>query len=72
LKIGPIEHIKDEYEHFTQWYLATIDRTEEEFLIDLQEVDQVKWFTKDEILAMYDDLLENFVPSFKPSFELLW
>ncbi|QQR79160.1 MAG: NUDIX domain-containing protein [Candidatus Moraniibacteriota bacterium] len=71
LKIGPIEHIKDEYEHFTQWYWVTVDCSEDTFLIDPQEVDQVKWFTRDEVFAMYADSPENFVPSFRPSFDVL-
>ena len=71
LKIGPKEHIRGEYEYFVQWYLATIDRAEDEFLIDLHEVDQVRWFTRDEILAMHIDSPESFLQTFKKSFDLL-
>lgn len=71
LRIGPKEHIRGEYEYFVQWYLATIDRTEDEFSIDPQEVDQVRWFTRDEILAMHIDSPENFLKTFRKSFDLL-
>jgi isopentenyldiphosphate isomerase len=46
---GPKRHINDEYNYFCQWYTLTIDKPAEDFIIQEEEVQQVRWFTRSEI-----------------------
>lgn len=71
LKIGPMEHVRGEHEYFVQWYIVIIDRDEDGFVIDPKEVDQVRWFTQAEISTMHVESPENFLKTFKNSFDLL-
>ena len=38
-----------------QWYRVTLDRAHSSFVIQTQEVAQIKWFHKEELLALLDD-----------------
>lgn len=39
-----------EHRHFTQWFFALVDKRIEEFTIQEEEVEKIKWFTKEELL----------------------
>ncbi len=56
--------------HFTQWYTLTIDKEANEFKIRKEEVEQVKWFTKAEILEKYNSDPEEFVDSIKEAIDM--
>ena len=44
-------HFHDgEHRHFTQWFFALVDKEIEEFTIQEDEVEKIKWFTKEELL----------------------
>ena len=44
-------HFHDgEHRHFTQWFFALVDKKIEEFTIQEEEVEKIKWFTKEELL----------------------
>lgn len=44
-------HFHDgEHRHFTQWFFALVDKQIEEFTIQEEEVEKIKWFTKEELL----------------------
>jgi isopentenyl-diphosphate delta-isomerase len=50
LKKGPKIHInKGPNDYFGQWYFFTIDKLAEDFIIQKDEVAEVKWFTKKEL-----------------------
>lgn len=51
------------HEYFNQWFSAQID-SEYIFRKKDDEVDEVRWFTKDEVLEFYKENPEKFVPSF--------
>ncbi len=38
-----------DHNHFTQWYTLTLDKSAEDFLIQEEEVEQAKWFTRAEL-----------------------
>lgn len=48
LEKGPKIRVTGEHNFFTQWYLLTLDKNLEYFTIQEEEVDQIKWFTKEE------------------------
>jgi len=41
---------KGQYNHFTSWYTAKLDKEISEFKIQEDEVAQIKWFSKKELL----------------------
>lgn len=51
-----------EYRHFTQWFLALTDRPLEDFNIQKEEVAQIRWFTKAELLDKIQKHPNNFLP----------
>lgn len=60
---GPKERVSGEHNYFVQWHLVKIDKPENEFIIDKNEVEEVEWFSKEElrqeIKANPDKFLEN-------------
>jgi NADH pyrophosphatase NudC (nudix superfamily) len=38
-----------EYNYFDQWYTLIVDKPAEDFIIQEDEVEQVKWFTQVEL-----------------------
>ena len=51
------------HEYFGQWFSAECDSTYP-FIKQDEEVEQLKWFTKDEILKLFSEKPEIFLPSF--------
>lgn len=46
---GPKRRVSDDYNYFCQWYTLSIDKPTEDFVIQEEEVEQVKWFTQAEL-----------------------
>jgi len=46
---GPKRRIKDEYNYFCQWYKLVVNKPAEDFIIQEEEVEGVKWFTRNEL-----------------------
>jgi isopentenyldiphosphate isomerase len=64
LKRGPKIRIKNRpNECFGQWYLYTIDKNAEDFVLQKEEVIQVKWFAPAELLQAVRSRSEEFVYS---------
>jgi isopentenyl-diphosphate delta-isomerase len=57
LNKGPKKRIKHPHNHFTQWFLLKLNKPLEYFKINKEEVAEIKWFDKDELinLAKKDD-----------------
>ncbi len=47
--IGPKRRVNDEYNYFCQWYTLVVDKPTEDFVIQEEEVEQVKWFSRFEL-----------------------
>ncbi len=69
-RIGPKERVSGRYNYFVQWYLLTIDKPLSEFAINHKEVDEVKWFSKDELLGELEDNPDNFLRTMERWVEL--
>lgn len=46
---GPKRRVSDEYNYFCQWYKLVVNKPAEDFTIQEEEVEQVKWFTRNEL-----------------------
>ncbi len=59
--IKPKKLIKDfkngEHKHFTQWFCIKLDKNISDFKYDNVEVEEIRWFTKEEILLLDDNEL---------------
>ena len=53
--------VSDEYNYFCQWYLLKSDKKKEEFVIQKEEVEEVKWISKKELMENMKNKPENFV-----------
>ncbi len=62
---GPKRKTKGEYYHFTQWYTLITDKDINEFKIQEDEVEEIKWFLKEELLKELETRPENFLPKMK-------
>jgi len=60
---GPKKRIHGRYNYFCQWYFLEIDKSIDEFKIQEDEVDEIKWFSKEEILEMLNSKPNLFVQS---------
>lgn len=58
-----------EHKHFTQWFFAKIDKEIKDFKIQKEEVEQIKWFKKDELLKELTDNPDKFLKSIKDCVE---
>jgi len=55
--------VSNDYNFFCQWYLLTVDKPADEFTIQKDEVEQVKWFGYDELAREVQQHPEHFTPS---------
>jgi len=50
-------------DYFVQWYSAVLDKPAEDFIFQKQEVEQVKWFSPDELRTKIQANPEEFTPA---------
>jgi len=53
------------HKHFTQWFFALVDKELEQFTIQKEEVEKIKWFTKEELLEEINSSPNKFLKSMK-------
>lgn len=62
---GPKGRVSGKFNHFTQWYFFKIDKSEKEFVVDKNEVDEIKWFSKAELKQEMQINPDKFLKSLK-------
>lgn len=72
LKIGPKEKIDGEHRFFVQWFTCVIDKSADKFIIQEEEVDEVKWFSEKEFRSLLDDNPENFIATMPRCLDLFY
>ena len=60
---GPTGRYKVEYNFFYRWYLLEIDKNIEDFNIDKEEVEEIRWITKDQLIKEIKENPNDFVPT---------
>lgn len=68
---GPRFRVSGEYQYFCQLYLLVVDRPAEDFVIQAEEVAQVRWFSKAELETAMRDHPEQFLDGLKREMELV-
>ncbi len=56
--------IQGKRNHFTQWFTAVIDKNTDEFKIQDNEVEEVRWISKERLLKELKENPDSFVPNF--------
>lgn len=69
-KIGPKTKTDNEYHHFTQWYLLNTDKKIDEFKIQEDEVEEIKWFTFEEFKQNLQNKPQDFLPNMEKYLKL--
>lgn len=65
LKLGPKVRIEEKYNYFVQWFTLQIDKTIEDFKIQENEVEEIKWFAKEELFSELESHPEDFTPGLR-------
>ena len=66
--LGPKHRVSSSHEYFCQWYTAIVDRNYP-FIKQDEEVEEIRWFTKDEILKFVEEKPRMFSDNFKNTLE---
>ena len=64
-KLGPKTRTQNEYNYFTQWFILILDKNTDDFKIQREEVEEVKWFSKEELLKELNKNPNEFLPNMK-------
>lgn len=68
--IGPKIKMEVEYHYFVQWFMLTTDKDISELKIQKDEVEEIKWFAKDELLRDLKSHPEKFTPGVRAGSKL--
>ena len=69
-KLGPKIRISGKYNYFCQLYLLEIDKSINEFVTDREEVEQITWFPKNELLKEVQNYPDKFLKNMRRYIEL--
>lgn len=69
-RLGPKERVSGEHNFFDQFYILTADKPLNEFVIDRGEVDEIRWFSKEDLLKEIQDNPTGFLKTMKQWVEL--
>lgn len=69
-KIGPKTKSENEFYYFTQFYVLNIDKNINEFKIQEDEVEEIKWFSPNELKLNLKKYPNEFTPGMQKYFEL--
>jgi len=59
------------YNYFCQWYFIKIDRNLDEFKLQEDEVEEIKWFSREELLRKIEKDQDKFMQSVRIGTEML-
>jgi isopentenyl-diphosphate delta-isomerase len=62
---GPNIRVRGEYNYFDQWYTLVVDKPAEDFTIQEEEVEQVKWLTRAELEKELQEHPEKYLKGLK-------
>jgi 8-oxo-dGTP pyrophosphatase MutT (NUDIX family) len=72
LKRGPKYRFRDEKSnHFSQSYFYTMERSPDDLTIDKNEIAQLRWFPRTELLRMLEHSPDDFAPTARRVLALL-
>ncbi|MBT5022472.1 NUDIX domain-containing protein [Candidatus Woesearchaeota archaeon] len=70
-KVGPKTAPSGKFKHFTQWFIAIIDAEIDYFTIQEDEVEEIKWWNKEELIKSFKKNPEEFLSKVRKYLEML-
>jgi len=70
INLGPKIKTDNEYHHFTQWYTLKVDKKIDKFKIQENEVEEIKWFSPEELKKQLQNNPKEFLPEMQKYSEL--
>lgn len=70
-KKGPKEKINGKYNYFGQWYTCVIDKPTSAFKIQKEEVAEIKWFSRKELLKQLKEHPNEFITDMRTILKVL-
>lgn len=67
---GPKIMNNDDYRHFTQWYFFRTDKNINDFKTQEDEVEEIKWFSEEELRKELENQPDKFLPRLNRYFKL--
>jgi isopentenyl-diphosphate delta-isomerase len=67
---GPKTRAYGKHNHFTQWFILKTEKPIEEFKIQKEEIEEIKWISKKELFNQIDSHPEFFLKTMKERAEL--
>lgn len=61
-RLGPKDRIRGKHTVFVQWFFLEIDKPAQDFSVQKEEVEQVRWFAKGYLIKDVDDYPEKYLP----------
>lgn len=69
--LGPKRRVTGEHNYFCQWYTLVIDKPADDLVIQEDEVEQVKWFTRSELEGELHEHPERYLDGMRWNMENL-
>jgi len=69
-QLGPKTETIEDQHHFTQWYFLQTDKNIKDFVIQENEIEEIKWFSREELEEQLKNNTNEFVPRMKSYFKL--
>jgi isopentenyldiphosphate isomerase len=63
--LGPKYYVESSHNYFVQFYLATVNYSVEQFKIQKEEVEQLKWLAKQDLFNDFRKNPASYVPAMK-------
>lgn len=70
-KLGPKQRFKVR-ESFCQWFIGTVDKDIKDFVLQADEVEAIKWVSKDWLIGDVKSNPDDYVPSMLSVIELIY
>ena len=67
---GPKIKMATKYNYFCQWYFIKIDRNLDEFKIQESEVEEIRWFSREELSRKMEEDQDEFIQSVRYGIDL--
>ncbi|MFA6254347.1 MAG: NUDIX domain-containing protein [Candidatus Paceibacterota bacterium] len=71
LELGPKHYSAFSYRYFAQWFFVIVDKPAEDFMIQEEEVEQIAWITKENLLNDLKNNPDKYIPSLPEAIKLL-
>jgi isopentenyldiphosphate isomerase len=71
LDLGPKKYIEHPRKYFAQWFFCKVDKPIGDFVIQKDEVDQVAWIGKNQLVQEIKKSPEKYTPSFSAMIDIL-